>query len=428
VKDLLRNPNVLNLASFVTAGVGLGLMAFLIFINVYSQGNKPIKVVAIEGSSVVANGIAQTMLDFNQPFRIAGRAAKTSWGKNSLVGQDSGSAVVNGDNLRLASGIFYLQSEGNLNLTLGNNQQATLSLHNFSGAIFADTAIVVVISGTAKDAAGTSFSTNQEIKVSDTGTTQAGQFLRESLGTDQTWITLTQAVVDLGLSQKWLTDRTAPTITSTIPEAGQTIVGNSDPSSIQFFVSEPGSTITINGTTGQVGQDGKYTAQVALASGANSLTIVLRDEYGNVNQTSISYTKQETTQSPPVATCDPVLRQQILTLINSHRVDSGKPEVSLLNELTQVACNHAVWMHTNSCDSSARDCSIGKDAAGLAERCQLGLTSCKAENIHTGEPSSAQGIIDSWKQTHTSNQNLLGDFTSVGIGVTTAGYASLILR
>ncbi|WP_300678424.1 CAP domain-containing protein [Nocardioides sp.] len=110
--------------------------------------------------------------------------------------------------------------------------------------------------------------------------------------------------------------------------------------------------------------------------------------------------------TPPVAAGSEVdrARQQILADTNAYRAAAGLAPLVLKADLTTVAQNWATWMATNR--SMVHNSQLGSQVPGAWRRI--------GENIGMGY--SVDRITAAWYASPGHKANLLGDFTSIGIG------------
>jgi len=109
--------------------------------------------------------------------------------------------------------------------------------------------------------------------------------------------------------------------------------------------------------------------------------------------------------------CNSGFNSEFLSLINTYRQENGKNTLSLNEALNIAACKHSNWMKTNNTLSH-----VGENGSQFYERCAFENISCDAENIAQGA-DSAQAFFDMWKNSSGHNENMLGDHTQIGVGL-----------
>jgi hypothetical protein len=89
-------------------------------------------------------------------------------------------------------------------------------------------------------------------------------------------------------------DRTPPTMTLTQPSAGSTVDAKNI---VVAGMTEPGSTITVNGRIVVIAPEGGFTDSFSASPGPVPITVVARDRAGNETTQKITVTAQQTTQT-----------------------------------------------------------------------------------------------------------------------------------
>lgn len=131
--------------------------------------------------------------------------------------------------------------------------------------------------------------------------------------------------------------------------------------------------------------------------------------------------KPVTTPKPQPPTCSGNLTQKFLCLLNDYRVKKGLNKVALNTSLSQVALDHSTWMNETGTFSHT-----GVDGSRLTERCTAAGIRCLAENLAEGI-YTADELLSSWSANPSHNKNLLGPYTTIGIGISGA-YVTLLLN
>jgi uncharacterized protein YkwD len=118
-------------------------------------------------------------------------------------------------------------------------------------------------------------------------------------------------------------------------------------------------------------------------------------------------------ETKPMAqeSCSGALTQHFLCLLNNYRASQGKGKLSYNSGLAQVALGHSSWMAATGTFSHT-----GENGSRLNTRCQAAGITCRAENL-AKNIGSAQALFDMWKNSPGHNANLLGPYTTIGIGI-----------
>ncbi|MGB0757269.1 MAG: CAP domain-containing protein [Patescibacteria group bacterium] len=130
-------------------------------------------------------------------------------------------------------------------------------------------------------------------------------------------------------------------------------------------------------------------------------------------------TEIETIAIDPCATGS--FAEQFTCVLNEYRDSEGLSAVLLSQGLSEVATDHSVWMEEEESLSH-----IGNQGSTFSQRCEQRGLMCSAENVAFGFVS-ADHLLTLWQQSALHNENLLGNFSSVGVGVS-GSYATLIFE
>jgi uncharacterized protein YkwD len=123
----------------------------------------------------------------------------------------------------------------------------------------------------------------------------------------------------------------------------------------------------------------------------------------------------------PKQNCTGNFSTSFLCLLNQYREQNKKTKLSNDSALASVALAHSTWMFNTNTFSH-----IGLNGSRLGERCSSAGTTCFAENIAKGFTSS-QHLLTMWQNSPSHNQHLLGNYTSIGLGIKN-NYADLLFR
>jgi uncharacterized protein YkwD len=103
--------------------------------------------------------------------------------------------------------------------------------------------------------------------------------------------------------------------------------------------------------------------------------------------------------------------QQFLCLLNDFRISQGENKLSYDASLNSVALTYSNWMLSTGIFSHT-----GQNGSHFFDRCQNAGTRCLAENL-AENAGSAQNLFDLWKASAEHRANLLGPYTTIGLGV-----------
>ncbi|MDQ6984673.1 MAG: CAP domain-containing protein [Candidatus Dojkabacteria bacterium] len=113
---------------------------------------------------------------------------------------------------------------------------------------------------------------------------------------------------------------------------------------------------------------------------------------------------------------------KMLQEVNQYRAQNGKTQVILNESLNTASCKHSVWMSNNNTLNH-----IGEGGSYPSDRCIAEGDVCSAENIANFPNPDAASIVTAWSQSPAHNENLLGDYSEIGVGVK-GGYVTLVLK
>lgn len=102
------------------------------------------------------------------------------------------------------------------------------------------------------------------------------------------------------------------------------------------------------------------------------------------------------------------IENEILKLVNEHRVSIDKPELSLSNIATDLAKDHTEYMISKNLASHDN---FENRFNKLVENANAKIA---GENV-ASHYTSAQGVIDAWLSSAKHKENIEGDFTNIGI-------------
>lgn len=136
---------------------------------------------------------------------------------------------------------------------------------------------------------------------------------------------------------------------------------------------------------------------------------------------------QPTTTKAPAATATPstncpgTFSQQFLCLFNQYRISKGLSRVSANADLANVALKHSQWMDSNGIFSHEES-----NGSHLLDRCRAAGIICRAENL-AENATSAQNLLDMWIASPSHNANLIGPYSTMGLGIA-GSYITLLLN
>lgn len=128
----------------------------------------------------------------------------------------------------------------------------------------------------------------------------------------------------------------------------------------------------------------------------------------------------QVTKSAP-ATCSGSFVNEFLCLLNQYRASKGKGKLSGSSALSAVALSHSAWMNSTGTFSHE-----GKDGSRLGDRCAAAGITCRAENL-AYKIDTAQKVLDMWIASPSHNANLLGNYKTIGIGIS-GDYTTLLFN
>jgi uncharacterized protein YkwD len=128
------------------------------------------------------------------------------------------------------------------------------------------------------------------------------------------------------------------------------------------------------------------------------------------------------TSRPAVAPgCSGSFTQEFMCLFNQYRASKGLGKVSYNQALAGVALKHSQWMDSTGIFSHEES-----DGSHLLDRCRAAGIVCRGENLAKGV-SSAQNLLNMWVASPSHNKNLLGPYTTAGLGIS-GNYITLLLN
>ncbi len=115
--------------------------------------------------------------------------------------------------------------------------------------------------------------------------------------------------------------------------------------------------------------------------------------------------------APSAATCSGGMSAQFICLLNQYRASKGLGKLSANSGLAGVALTHSQWMQTTGTFSHT-----GENGSKFFDRCALAKITCRAENLAVGV-GTAENLLKMWKESAGHNANLLGPYSTIGIGI-----------
>jgi uncharacterized protein YkwD len=173
------------------------------------------------------------------------------------------------------------------------------------------------------------------------------------------------------------------------------------PASVLAAQSAPAGTTTPNTTP--------TPATVATGSNSNPSPTVIQNP-NDVSSTTFSQCDNLTNFS-----------EKFGCLINNYRQMNGKNPLKFDAALTKTASNYSNYMNSANFFSH-----VAPDGSHYYERCVAEGTTCHGENLAEGF-LSAQNLFDMWKSSPAHNENMLGPYTSMGLGIS-GKYATNLFR
>jgi uncharacterized protein YkwD len=104
--------------------------------------------------------------------------------------------------------------------------------------------------------------------------------------------------------------------------------------------------------------------------------------------------------------------QQMLELVNQHRINNGVGTLRMSSDISGVACAHSKWMN-----STGNFSHTGVNGSDPFQRCERAGTSCNAENVAFNTSGSIIDLFNQFKGSPGHNADMLDEsYTEVGIG------------
>ncbi len=149
---------------------------------------------------------------------------------------------------------------------------------------------------------------------------------------------------------------------------------------------------------------------------AATATLQQQQQKKTTTTTTTITTPEPVTTTPAPAptvttTCTGGYATEFLCLLNQYRVSQGKGKLSYDSALSSVALAHSSWMLATGTFSHTSE-----DGSTLDTRCATANVSCRAENLAMGA-GSAENLLRMWKNSLGHNTNLLGPYTTIGLGI-----------
>ncbi len=133
-------------------------------------------------------------------------------------------------------------------------------------------------------------------------------------------------------------------------------------------------------------------------------------------------TSQSNTVEPAAPLrCGGSFTQEFLCLLNEYRSSKGKGKLSYDTAMANVALSYSTSMNSTGIFSHT-----DQNGFRFTNRCSEAGISCLAENLAV-DFDSPTNLLELWKASGSHNQNLLGPYTSIGLGIK-GGYATLLFK
>lgn len=124
---------------------------------------------------------------------------------------------------------------------------------------------------------------------------------------------------------------------------------------------------------------------------------------------------------PRTVLCSGSFSYQLTCLINDYREEKGLNKLTSDTTLSAVALSHSNWMLTTGNFSHE-----GINGSRMFDRCATAGIRCLAENL-AYNVKTAQEVLNLWKKNPGHNKNLLGPYSTAGIGIS-GKYLTLLLN
>ena len=363
--------------------------------------------------------------------------------------------IVNNNNFYISSGNidFMIGSDKNISLAKGLisfdiNNKTILNINNKQidlnpplKFIYNDSERIIVVVAGKLTINGKEIHENQMIKYADLGF-EVSEFDRKNYSGDD-YRKLFEALKKLDKLPTNLTDLLPPELS--VSEPGDNVETNDEKITVKGNT-EIGAALKINGDVVLINDKGEFFKETNLAIGKNKIIIESKDNAGNKSVKEIRIKRNDpcsgvtecgkcgnpacrstekissnNESSTPVSSCSSSFASKVLGLINSYRAENGKNALTLENALNVAACNHSNWMNTTGTFSHT-----GENGSQFYERCIEAGTSCDGENLATGS-TDVNLIMEMWKASQNHNENMLGDHSYLGVGLTDT-YVTTVFR
>jgi len=411
----------------VTAAIALPKIDFSsMAINNPFESSPPSSVIVYIKDLATNEIISQTDYSFGEEIKIANHTAIIQIQDNVLIANSPAVLTLKEDGtLDLLRGLYFFKLSDTLKLNIGKKQ---LEINKDVIPVYdADEKSLVVFSGSVLISSELEAKANNII-VWDETKYSVFPFLRFTLTSSDNWKALRDTLTKLEIIPEVLSDTTPPELSEILPIDG---FSTEDESVTLHGQTESTAIVFINSNGVNLNTDGSFDIDVQLTLGENIFKIEASDEFGNISLLMISYDRTvdickgntkcgECGNAPCVLDSDDTsisctytsFNEQLLCLINKHRESNQLINLGFDASLSNAALAHSVWMDTNSTLSH-----IGENESNFDERCTNAGTVCFAENIAMNSSVSAENFFHMWKESSGHNENMLGNFNHIGIGL-----------
>jgi len=115
---------------------------------------------------------------------------------------------------------------------------------------------------------------------------------------------------------------------------------------------------------------------------------------------------------PSSGNCDDSsFNSNLMCFFNKHRAESGLSPLVIDENLNTVAQKHSEWMNVN------KELTHTADNKTPFDRCEAEKVECNAENIAMSTQVSAETFYKLWIESPSHNKNILGDYKTMGAGL-----------
>ncbi len=393
------------------------LVIIVLSLQHISYTNRPVSIINSNNPPVNNQGESQDFgVYFDQLIYQNSGYSHFNWNGNDVVLVSPGSISFTDDSIKILSGSAFITFKNKGFLYFGEN---SIEMINISGVYNANSQSLTVLSG--------------ELKISDVETASINTLLlhdgykfttaifdRGKLAKETNWQEIIKVLNDLGLTPGSIADLNPPELFILDPLPGSILTDFNTSISGQ---SESGATVMVGEVFSKADEEGNFILNVKLNAGQNSLVISAVDSVGNITEKLIRYTvnieeeTNNTTEDLQTGICSSGnFSQDLVCLINKHRLENDLNTLTRITALDSAAENHSEWMHINLTGEDDLT-HIQEDGSSFADRCKSFNTDCDAENIAYFAYPVPKSVFEYWENSASDGINMLGEHTNMGVSI-----------